>query len=82
MLGIFKKIFCKHNYKLIKKKISFYTTDYIMFDDLGYFDDFLYECTKCGKRKVETKMNEQHPLYEFGRWENIVLKENEYKVEE
>ena len=58
-----KKIFCKHKYTLVARRKSHYTSDYIMFSDLGLYDDYLYECEKCGKRKIEVKQNEQHPLY-------------------
>ena len=61
-----KQIFCKHNYEKIAHRPSIYTSDYIMFSDLGYYNDVLYECTKCKKRKMEVVKNEKHPLYQ--RW--------------
>lgn len=65
----FKKLFCNHNYKLIAKRTSNYTSDYILFSDLGFYDDYLYECTKCTKRKIDIKQNEKHPLYR--KWERL-----------
>lgn len=49
-----KRLFCKHVYKKIAKRKSNYCSDYTTFSDLGDYEDILYECQKCGKRKIET----------------------------
>jgi len=63
------KIFCKHQYKAIAKRTSGYFIDYNCFSDLGWYDDVLYECQKCKKRKIKTIINEKHPL--CNKWEEI-----------
>lgn len=49
-----KRLFCKHNYKKIAKRKSNYCSDYVMFSDLGDYEDILYKCEKCGKEKIKT----------------------------
>ncbi len=48
------KLFCKHTYKRIAKRKSSYCSDYVTFSDLGDYEDILYECIKCGKKKTKT----------------------------
>ena len=49
-----KQLFCEHEYKKIAKRKSNYCSDYIMFGDLGVYEDILYKCQKCGKQKIKT----------------------------
>ena len=48
-----KQLFCKHEYKKIAKRKSNYCSDYVMFSDLGDYEDVLYACKKCKKTKIE-----------------------------
>jgi len=57
------KIFCKHDYKLVANRQSNYTSDYQSFSDLGWYEDKLYKCSKCGKEKIKTVQGPNHPLY-------------------
>lgn len=66
---IFKKLFCKHDYKLVAKRKSQYVSDWQTFSDLGMYDDYLYECKKCGKQNIKTFANSSHPLYSL--WKKI-----------
>ena len=61
-----KQLFCKHNYKKNAKRKSNYCSDYVMFSDLGDYEDILYKCEKCGKEKI--KMINKHFYHE---WEKI-----------
>lgn len=61
-----KRLFCKHVYKKIAKRKSNYCSDYTMFSDLGDYEDVLYECKKCGKRKIET-----YNVHLHHEWEKI-----------
>lgn len=65
----YKKLTCKHDYKLIKTRRSDYCSDYQTFFDLGMYDDHLYECSKCGKQKLITVQNSSHPCYK--EWHNV-----------
>ena len=46
---LFKKLFCKHNYKLISSELT----------EFGMQKNYYYECRKCGKTKLT-----HIPLYE------------------
>ena len=64
-----KQIFCNHNYKKIAIRVSNYTSDTSNFIDLGFYNDELYRCTKCGKEKINIVKNEKHPLYH--EWKKV-----------
>lgn len=61
MLEKIKRFFCKHDYKKIAKRKSTYCQDYHTFSDMGWWDDNLYKCIKCGQLYVKTVPNKNHP---------------------
>lgn len=64
-----RRIFCLHLWKSVKKRVSNYCSDYQTFSDLGFYDDVMYECIKCGKKKVKVVANDSHPLHH--KWVDI-----------
>ena len=64
-----KELFCKHIYKKVSERQSEYTSDYNCFSDLGWYNDVIYKCEKCGKEKILTIKNEKHPCY--CKWEKV-----------
>lgn len=51
---MFRRLLCSHSYKEVAKRRSFYCTDHITFADLGEYEEILYVCKKCGKKKIKT----------------------------
>jgi hypothetical protein len=68
-MGIFKKLFCKHEYELIAKRPSNYCMDWATFSDSGMYDDYKYFCPKCKKTRIVVMTNEKHP--EHNPWEEV-----------
>ena len=60
---MFKKLFCKHEYKLISSRVSNYTEDWYGHSDWGWWNDNTYVCVKCRKFKEKTVMNKKHICY-------------------
>lgn len=48
-----KRLFCKHEYQKVGVRKSNYCSDYVLFSDLGDYEDILYKCKKCDKKKIK-----------------------------
>ena len=62
-MKLIKRLFCKHNYILIKTDSADYCTDWLYFSDIGMWDANSYLCTKCEKIITKTEKNKKHPCY-------------------
>ncbi len=65
-----KQLLCRHHWERYAKRRSNYCQDYHTFSDIGWWDDVMLKCTKCGKLKMTHEANEAHPLAP-GPWQKI-----------